>query len=394
MHGDGLDIVLLALVVASAVSGYRQGFVVGVLSFVGLVGGGALGATIAPALVRHFAGNTEAVAGVIVVFAIASAGMAVATTIGGAIRRRLHWRPAQIVDHAGGVVSSVVAVLLVAWFIGSSLAQSPFPQVVREVNGSRVLTDVDAKVPVQVQDFFADFRKVVVSRGFPQVFGALGAERIIPVAAPDPGSVTTPAVGDAAASIVKIVGDAASCSRQIEGSGFVYAPDRVMTNAHVVAGVAHPRVTVGGAGSAHTATVVLYDPKTDIAILMVPGLNAPVLHFGAPAVAGADAVVAGFPENGKYTLSPARVRGIENAEGPDIYQDAQVTREIYAVRAQVQPGNSGGPLLDTSGHVDGVVFAKAVDDNSTGYALTAKQVSTDAAAGLRQSAQVSTQGCD
>jgi S1-C subfamily serine protease len=193
---------------------------------------------------------------------------------------------------------------------------------------------------------------------------------------------------------VKIVGAAASCSRQIEGSGFFFAPGKVMTNAHVVAGVQHPRVSIGGVGRSVEATVVLYDPKTDIAVLSVPGLSAPALQFAAEAVSGADAVVAGFPENGPYTLSPARIRGVENARGPDIYQDAQVTREIYAVRAQVQPGNSGGPLLDTAGQVDGVVFAKAIDDDSTGYVLTAKQVATDATLGATQTAPVSTQGCD
>jgi S1-C subfamily serine protease len=394
VHGDGLDLLLLVLVVGSAVSGYRQGFVVGVLSFVGLVGGGVIGATLAPHIARHFAGRTEAVIGVVVVFALASIGMAAATAVGGLVRRQLRWRPAQFLDSAGGAVTSAVAVLLVAWFIGSSLAQSPFPSVAREVNGSKVLTEVDGTVPSQVQDFFADFRKVVITRGFPQVFGALGAERIVPVAPPDPAVTAASGVAAASASIVKIVGDAASCSRQIEGSGFFFAPGKVMTNAHVVAGVQHPRVSVGGVGTTVTATVVLYDPKTDIAVLSVPGLSAPALSFAAQAQSGADAVVAGFPENGPYTLSAARIRGVENARGPDIYQDAQVTREIYAVRSQVEPGNSGGPLLNTAGQVDGVVFAKAIDDDSTGYALTAKQVAADATLGATQSAPVSTQGCD
>jgi S1-C subfamily serine protease len=394
VHGDWLDLLLLALVVASFISGYRQGLVVGALSFIGLVGGGVLGATVAPTIAKHFSGRTEAVAGVVVVFAVASLGMGLATSLGSIIRRQLRWRPAEVIDSVGGALVSAVAVLLVAWFIGSSLAQSPFPRVSREVNDSRVLADVDHRVPDGVKDFFADFRQVVVTRGFPQVFGALGAERIVPVAAPDPTVVSNPAILNAASGIVKIIGDAASCSRQVEGSGFFYAPGKVMTNAHVVAGVAHPRVSIGGVGKAVTATVVLYDPKTDVAVLSVPGLTGRDLVFAGTAAPGQDAVVAGFPEDGPYTLSAARIRGVENAEGPDIYQDSQVTRQIYAVRAQVEPGNSGGPLLDLHGEVDGVVFAKAVDDDSTGYALTAKQVATDAAAGVAATAAVSTQGCD
>ena len=142
------------------------------------------------------------------------------------------------------------------------------------------------------------------------------------------------------------------------------------------------------------ATVVLYDPRIDVAVLVVPRLHAPSLPFAGPLATSADAVIAGFPEDGPYVATPARVRGAELARGPDIYQDADVTRNIYAVRADVQPGNSGGPLLDRNGGVAGVVFGKAVNDATTGYALTAAQVSSAATAGRTATAPVSTRGCD
>jgi S1-C subfamily serine protease len=118
------------------------------------------------------------------------------------------------------------------------------------------------------------------------------------------------------------------------------------------------------------------------------------LSFSQPLSASSDAVVAGFPEDGPYSATAVRVRGAERARGPDIYQDANVTREIYALRGQVEPGNSGGPLLDRDGQVAGVVFGKAVNDASTGYALTAAQVDAAATAGRAATAAVSTRGCD
>jgi S1-C subfamily serine protease len=394
VHADALDLILVVLIILSAFSGYRQGFVVGVLSFVGLLGGAVIGAQLAPLVAKHFAGTVAPFAGVAIVFAIASLGRIGAGALGAIVRRRLKWQPARTVDSVGGAVVSGLAVLLIAWFIGSSLVQAPFPSVARQVNGSRVLAAVDHQVPTQVRGWFADFRAVVADGGFPQVFGALGAERIIPVSPPDLAVVGQPGVVAAAASIVKVTGDAKSCSRRIEGSGFVFADGRVMTNAHVVAGVHNPQVQVGGVGPQLAATVVYYDPKVDVAILVVKGLHAKPLAFSGTLGSSADAVVAGFPEDGPYQTVAARIRGAELARGPDIYQDADVTRDIYAVRAQVQPGNSGGPLLDTSGGVAGVVFGRAVNDPSTGYALTASQVSAAAAAGRTATAPVSTRGCD
>lgn len=394
MHLDALDWILVLLVLLSAFTGYRQGFVVGVLSFVGLLGGAVVGAQLAPLIARHFAGTIAPFAGVATVFAVASLGRIGAGALGGVLRLRLRWGPARTVDSVGGAIVSGLAVLLIGWFIGSSLVQAPFPSVARQVNGSQVLAAVDHQVPVEVRGWFADFRTVVSGGGFPQVFGALGAERILPVAPVDPAVVLTPGIVRASASMVKVTGDAKSCSRRIEGSGFVFADGRIMTNAHVVAGVRNPSVQIGGVGPSLPATVVVYDPRVDIAVLLVNGLHAPILTFSAPLATAASAVVAGFPQDGPYTTTAARIRGEEHARGPDIYQDADVTRDIYAIRGEVEPGNSGGPLLDTNGAVAGVVFGKAVNDPSTGYALTATQVSAAANLGRTATLPVSTRGCD
>jgi S1-C subfamily serine protease len=147
-------------------------------------------------------------------------------------------------------------------------------------------------------------------------------------------------------------------------------------------------------GSTVTARVVLYDPNRDITVLDVPGLAAAPLSFSNPIARGQSAIVVGFPENGPFSAVSARVRSVQEARGPDIYQDSEVTRQIYSLFTSVRPGNSGGPLLTPSGQVAGVVFAAAVDNARTGYALTAREVAPDAARGATATAPVSTEGCD
>jgi S1-C subfamily serine protease len=147
-------------------------------------------------------------------------------------------------------------------------------------------------------------------------------------------------------------------------------------------------------GTTYRASVVFYDPQVDVAVLYVPGLNMTPLQFAGQAQNGANAIVAGYPLDHPFTAVPARIGGTQRAVGPDIYQTGQVDRQIYEIRASVEPGNSGGPLLSPAGTVYGVVFAAAVDASDTGFALTSAEVASDAKAGAQQTVPVSTQGCD
>jgi S1-C subfamily serine protease len=391
---DTLDLILIGICLLFGWSGYRQGFVIGLLSFVGFIGGGALGAKYASSLHGDISvGLGPALYGVLVVFLCAMLGQLIATLIGVAIRREFTWRPLRTADSVAGGAVSVVSVLLVAWLLGTAVAQSAAKGVSREVRHSKILHTVDEVMPNGAHTWFASFRRLLDRDGFPEVFGAIAPERIRKVPPPPARIAHSAAVRRAQPDVVKITGVAPSCSRRLEGSGFVYATDRVMTNAHVVAGVASPTVQTLD-GRSLPARVVLYDPERDVAVLYVANLGPSPLHFSGPLSTGDTAIVAGYPENGGFTPGAARVRNVQNARGPDIYQDREVTREIYALYATVRPGNSGGPLLTTSGAVAGVVFAAAVDDAKTGYALTAREVSHDAQAGTSATRQVSTMGCD
>lgn len=394
MRGDLLDVVLLAASLLFGISGYRQGFVVGVLSFVGFLGGGVLGATFAPTLLRSsiFSGFPRTTTAIALVFLLATIGQVVATLVGSAVRSKLLWRPARIVDAVAGSAVSVVSLLLVAWLVGTAVASSPFTGLASQVRRSQVLAVVDQAVPGGAKSLFASFRKVIDDRGFPEVFGDLVPTQVRPVDPPDAALARSAVITSARSRIFKITGVASSCSKRIEGSGFLFARERVLTNAHVVAGVTRPNVEIDGHDV--RATVVLYDPDRDVAVLYVPGLVRTPLPFAGRARTGDNAIVVGYPQDGPYRADAARIRGTQNAKGPDIYQRKTVVREIYALRARVRPGNSGGPLLDPRGAVYGVVFAAAADDAQTGYALTDTEIAPDVQRGRTATARVSTQGCD
>lgn len=392
--GDLLDVVLALAVLGFALSGYRQGLLVGALSFVGFIGGGALGAALAPRVVGSLgSATTQSLGAVAVVFVAATVGQVVATIVGSSLRDRLRWRPARQVDAVAGGVISAVAVLVVAWAVAVALARTTvLPGLSSQVRRSAVLSVVDGLMPEGARTSFAGFRRLLDRTGFPPVFNALGGQGAAPVPPPDPAVLSSAPLKAARSRVLKVVGDAA-CDRRLEGTGFVYAPHHLMTNAHVVAGVRSPVVLLEN-GTRLRASVVLFDPRRDVAVLDVPRLNAAPLSFTGPVAGGSSTVVAGYPGDGPFTAVAARVRGRLEARGTDIYQRTSVTRSIYAVRARVRPGNSGGPLLTPRGGVAGVVFAASVDQADTGYALTAAEVQSDARAAASATSPVGTGGCD
>jgi S1-C subfamily serine protease len=393
-----LDLILLVVIAAFATSGYRQGFIVGVLSFFGFVGGALLGAEFGPSISRALVGGQtqQDVIAMVLLVAFAVVGQFVASSIGAAMRSTVTWRSATVLDSVGGAVVSVVSFLLIAWVVGSVLVGSPFPVVDGQVNNSLVLQTVDRFVPSPARTMFSDFRRLLATNStYSEVFSKIGAERIFDIPAPDPSVLDSRGYLAARGSVVRVQGVAPSCSLSIEGSGFVISPDHILTNAHVVAGVTEHQTVTTTTGQVLQATVVLYDPQVDIAVLYVPGLNLPVLHFAGPASPSDSAVVAGYPLDAQtLQAAPARIGGIQDVQGLNIYQDSTVTRQIYEIRADVRSGNSGGPLLSPSGTVDGVVFAAAIGVQDTGFALTAAEVSADANAGAGDTAPVSTMGCD
>jgi S1-C subfamily serine protease len=372
-----LDIAVLAVAFIAAISGWRSGALGSLLSFVGVLLGAIAGVLLAPHLVAHVsAPRAKLFAALFLILALVVVGEVAGVVLGRAVRGAIHSNSVRFFDSLVGVGVQLVVVLVAAWLLATPLTSSAGqPNLAAAVRGSRVLA--------QVNDFAPDWLKTVPKRlsslldtsGLPQVLEPFSRTPVAAVAAPDAALANNPVVANTEPSVVKIRAIAPSCQKVLEGSGFVLSPDRVMTNAHVVAGA--NSVTVEASGNPYDATVVSYDPTVDIAILAVPNLPAGPLAFAnAPVTSGTEAVVMGYPGGGGFVATPARIRELIELNGPDIYRSATINREVYTVRASVEQGNSGGPLIDLNGQVLGVVFGAAVDDNDTGFVLTAKEVAT------------------
>ncbi len=390
-----VDLALIALALVFALSGFRQGLIVSAASFLGFFGGAVLGAQLSGPVADRIDGSsvTRVFAALVVVLAAALLGQILAGAVGRAVRGRVTWEPAKMVDSAAGAVVSAVAVLLVAWMVASPLATSPFPQVASQVRQSALVQAVDQAVPDEVRNVYDSLRDAIDRRGLPDVLDPLTPTQVREVPAPDPALLNSPVVASVEGSVVKISGIAPSCSRQIDGSGFVYAPERVMTNAHVLAGVTDPVVLAEG--EEYDATPVYVDEDLDVAVLAVPGMDTLPLAFTAdPAEAGDDAIIMGHPGGGPLYVGAARVRDRGEISGPDFRNTKTVVRDVYALFGTVRSGNSGGPLFATDGSVLGVVFASAIDDPDTGYALTGPQVAQAATVGSTATAQADTGPCE
>ncbi|HEY2449112.1 MAG TPA: acid resistance serine protease MarP [Mycobacterium sp.] len=375
-----LDIAVLAVAFIAAISGWRSGALGSLLSFVGVLLGAIAGVLLAPHLVAHIsAPRAKLFAALFLILALVVVGEVAGVVLGRAVRGAIHSNSVRFFDSLVGVAVQLVVVLVAAWLLATPLTSSAGqPNLAAAVRGSRVLAQVNDYAPEWLKTVPKRLSALLDTSGLPQVLEPFSRTPVVAVAAPDAALANSQVVRNTEPSVVKIRAIAPSCQKVLEGSGFVLSPDRVMTNAHVVAGA--NSVTVEASGNPYDATVVSYDPTVDIAILSVPNLPAGPLAFtNSPVTSGTEAIVMGYPGGGGFVATPARIRELIELSGPDIYRSATINREVYTVRAGVEQGNSGGPLIDLNGQVLGVVFGAAVDDNDTGFVMTAKEVSTQLA---------------
>jgi S1-C subfamily serine protease len=294
------------------------------------------------------------------------------------------------IDAVGGAVLSGAAVLLVAWALGVAIAGSGLGGITPLVRNSSVLAHVDRVLPQSASTLLNAFNNVVGTSFFPRYLEPFAPERIVKVGPGPERLLTDPDVEAAAPSVLKIRGTN-ECGRGIEGTGFVYSADRLMTNAHVVAGVDDPDVIMGD--NTVPAQVVYYNAELDVAVLDVETADTPALAFDRSAEAEDGVAILGYPQDGPYDVQTARIRAEQRLRSPNIYGEGTVIREVFSLRGLVRPGNSGGPIVSSGGDVVGVVFAASVTDRDTGYALTADQVARSAAIGVSNTEEVSTGDC-
>jgi S1-C subfamily serine protease len=385
-----IDVIVVIVLIAGAVAGYRIGLVRSLLGLAGVVAGG-VGAYFAIPLVVAWIPEPEwRIAGVIgTAFLLVTVGYLLGATIGRVLQRGVDKAKLGLVDRALGFAGSGLAAVLVVVTVASGVSTLGVAPLTQAVASSSILRTLDGLVPPQVTTLLAQLRTAAVTDGAPWVIDALGA----PSTAPSIPTISTdsPALTAAAQSVVRITGTAYECGVTMSGSGFAVATDRVVTNAHVVAGISEPVIEVPGQ-SPRSGRIVYFDPAADLAVIAVDGLPADALPLVETLAPTSPAVVAGYPFGGPFSIAGAEVL----AAGPlQLVTDGSTgtTRDAYTLAADIEPGNSGGPLLTVDGRVAGVVFAKASTVSNVGYALTMQELSPVAAQAPQLTAPVGTGAC-
>jgi S1-C subfamily serine protease len=388
---DWVDLLIIGLMLIAAVEGLRLGALVQILTYAGFWVGFLLGTVVwVPAL--KFVHPASDRVGITVAAVLLTAGAlgVVGRVVGSYSNLALRRHHLGNVDAALGVGVAVIAVLLSFWLVASVISSpnSRYTWLSSAVARSDILHSVDRILPT-VPPVFTDLQNYLNEQGFPQVFSTLTQPAPGPV--PTPTDAATSALADPAiSSTVKILG--AACGDELEGSGFVVGRGLVVTNAHVVAGESDTQVVVGG--TSYRGTVVLFDPSFDLAILRTSAPLGPALTLDPDEVArGTQAAILGYPENGPLTVGGAGISATITALGRDIYNRQSVTRNVYALAANVRPGNSGGPVVIAGGQVVGIVFSRSTVYSNVGYALASPGVLARVQLAQSRQAPVSTQNC-
>jgi len=358
---SGLDWGILALLFLFGVAGFYRGFIVGAFSFVGFLGGAFLGTRLAPLLLPRGYSSPYApllgLAGALFGGALLAVGL---EALGLRARRQLRFEALYLFDGILGALLSVAVGLAVVWLMAAVLMQEPFnPGLRRLLGNSAIIRALDEALPPSGPILSALARLDPL----PQISGPSTAG----LAPPEATALLSPAVRTASRSVVRVLGTA--CGLAIEGSGWVAAPDLVLTNAHVVAGETDTVVERGGEPPELAAQLVSFEPQVDLALLYVPGLNLPPLHLAPHPAAGEPGVVVGYPEDGPLTLDPARLGETQDVVTQNAYGEGPVTRLLTPLRGLVRPGNSGGPVISPAGQVLTTVFAATTSGPPGGYGV-------------------------
>jgi Trypsin-like peptidase domain/Colicin V production protein len=348
-----VDVIIIVFALALAVLGYERGLISSGLPLIGFVVGALIGGRLGPALLPGGGESTYAPLITVLAALLLGAVFALALEGVGEVVRVQHLPPGGLAARADGVGGAILMAglaLLVAWAFAAAALNAPGPgerDLRNALQRSQILSALNGVLPPTGPLFN-------LLRHIDPVPSISGPEA--DVGPPQHGIGRDPDVRRAGASVVKVLGSA--CGLSIEGSGWVSGPDLVVTNAHVVAGEDDTTVTTP-AGATLDATAVHYDSHNDLAILRVPGLGLAPLHLAPQVSKGTPAAVLGYPENGPFTITPARIGATGKVISQDSYGRGPVEREMTPFRGSVRSGNSGGPAVDGGGRVLTTVFASA-----------------------------------
>ena len=440
-----LDVLLIVALAMLLVQGHRRGLWVVLGNLVGLVGGAAIAFYALPEVAKFVTAPQWRWAALIATLVLlVAAGQYVGAAIGEAIRLRVNLPALRLVDRLLGALAAGLAGALVLWLVAFSIAASGSTAVTREVTRSRVIAALDTVMPDSLLAWAARSRSAVAdldvlpelelpapvpesddgvraapapaaTPGLPSAASspsdtatsapsasatpeepddaaAPSATTTAPASSTSTAAPSTPAASSASAAVVRLTGTAAQCNQVQSGSGVAVAPDRVLTNAHVVLGVDAPTVTDRARG-VHAARIVHLDTAHDLAVLAVDDANLPVMPVGAELTGGASASVLGYPDGGPFASTPATVQAVGEVPLGDVLTGAASMVDVYTLAADIRHGYSGGPVVDAAGNLAGLVFARAPGSDAVGYALTADTIAPVVAAAPGMTATVPSGDC-
>lgn len=440
-----LDVLLIVALAMLLVQGHRRGLWVVLGNLVGLVGGAAIAFYALPEVAEFVTAPQWRWAALIATLVLlVAAGQYVGAAIGEAIRLRVNLPALRLVDRLLGALAAGLAGALVLWLVAFSIAASGSTAVTREVTRSRVIAALDTVMPDSLLAWAARSRSAVAdldvlpelelpapvpesddgvraapapaaTPGLPSAASspsdtatsapsasatpeepddaaAPSATTTAPASSTSTAAPSTPAASSASAAVVRLTGTAAQCNQVQSGSGVAVAPDRVLTNAHVVLGVDAPTVTDRARG-VHAARIVHLDTAHDLAVLAVDDADLPVMPVGAELTGGASASVLGYPDGGPFASTPATVQAVGEVPLGDVLTGAASMVDVYTLAADIRHGYSGGPVVDAAGNLAGLVFARAPGSDAVGYALTADTIAPVVAAAPGMTATVPSGDC-
>lgn len=388
---NAIDIIIILILIMAVLRGYSLGLVRQAGSTIGFIVGLFLGSWLGSFIMGYESSTFDkAITGLVATLFGGLLILSIGETVGAAAKVKVsHVNFLNSFDGILGSAMGALTVLLGVWLLASILVLGPVGSVQQELKNSRILSTLDAQLP-PATSVLSSLNKLIDPNGFPQVFSGLEpSPNTTNVSLPSLGSFG-PIVQGAEASIVKVEGT--GCGGIVEGSGFIGARGEVVTNAHVVAGVANPKVIQDGV--IHNTRVVWFDPNVDLAVLRVNGLSGKTLTIDAvEQPSNTPGVVLGYPGGGSFNAQPAAVIEHFTALGRNIYDQGNTARDVYSLKAHIIPGNSGGPLIGQNGEVLGIVFATSTTYNDVGYALTGHQVAGELATAEQSNTAYSTGAC-
>ncbi len=391
---NAIDALTLLLIVVALVLGWRSGAIPQVTGLLGAIAGGVVAILALPYLAEVLSELDPSIRPFVVLIGLITAvalGESIGATIGRSVAARLGTGLLGTADRTAGAGLGVIQVLLIVWLAGSLLAEGPVPRLAETAGGSTAVRTMAGLLPPPTEVAIG-LGGWLDTTGLPDVFVGFEPLPAPPVDQPSDPTARAIAAG-ARASTFKV--SAATCGLSSVGTGFAIANGYVVTNAHVVAGAGARGIRVSGInGDVHDAIPVLVDPAFDIALLWARDLYARPLAFASHDPERGDlGATLGFPGGGPLKILPAAVSSRYPATGHDIYSRDRVRREILELRAEVDRGDSGGPLILENGAVGGVVFAEARTDPEVGYALAASEVASHINPAIGRTKAVDTGDC-